>query len=91
MIRSVVTGLILILVVLCGAGTSEGRLLRDSHCVEDDEAITCGSAIKIQQSDTSYFLNSEEKQLGNGVWHIFMLSCFIVLSHHSFISRANRL
>jgi dolichyl-phosphate-mannose--protein O-mannosyl transferase len=28
--------------------------------------ITCGSAIKIQQRETEYYLNSEEKQLGNG-------------------------
>jgi dolichyl-phosphate-mannose--protein O-mannosyl transferase len=28
--------------------------------------ITCGSAVKIQQKDTKYYLNSEEKQLGNG-------------------------
>jgi hypothetical protein len=33
----------------------------------DDDAITCGSAIKIQQGETNYYLNSEEKQLGNGV------------------------
>jgi dolichyl-phosphate-mannose--protein O-mannosyl transferase len=28
--------------------------------------ITCGSVIKIQQRETGYYLNSEEKQLGNG-------------------------
>lgn len=33
---------------------------------DEEDAITCGSAIKLTQSETSYFLNSEEKQLGNG-------------------------
>ena len=35
--------------------------------VDDDEhLITCGSVIKIQHKDTGYYLNSEEKQLGEG-------------------------
>jgi dolichyl-phosphate-mannose--protein O-mannosyl transferase len=37
--------------------------------VDDDNEhllITCGSAVKIEQRDTEYYLNSEEKQLGNG-------------------------
>jgi dolichyl-phosphate-mannose--protein O-mannosyl transferase len=33
---------------------------------DDDHYISCGSAIKIQQKDTGYYLNSEEKQLGGG-------------------------
>ena len=28
--------------------------------------MSCGSAVKLQHKDTNYFLNSEEKQLGNG-------------------------
>lgn len=33
---------------------------------EDEENVTCGSFIKIQQKETGYYLNSEEKQLGSG-------------------------
>jgi dolichyl-phosphate-mannose--protein O-mannosyl transferase len=32
----------------------------------DENAVTCGSVIKIQQTDTSYFLNSETKNLNAG-------------------------
>jgi hypothetical protein len=43
------------------------RLFFGKIASEDEDAITCGSAIKIQQGETNYYLNSEEKQLGNGV------------------------
>ena len=39
----------------------------DDHDVDTEHLyITCGSVIKITQSETGYYLNSEEKQLGNG-------------------------
>jgi dolichyl-phosphate-mannose--protein O-mannosyl transferase len=39
----------------------------DTEDVDIDHLyITCGSVVKIQQRDTEYYLNSEEKTLGNG-------------------------
>lgn len=38
----------------------------NKNATDDDNYVTCGSAIKMESADTGYYLNSEEKQLGSG-------------------------
>ena len=37
-----------------------------TRTVAEDNAVTCGSVVKFQQSDTNYYLNSETKSLNTG-------------------------
>jgi dolichyl-phosphate-mannose--protein O-mannosyl transferase len=37
-----------------------------SAAADDEDYVTCGSAIKLQQVDSKYYLNSEQKNLNSG-------------------------